>query len=224
MSRKKIVILFGPPGSGKTTQAALVARKLGLIQLDTGRILEAAIYDPANQADPYVAEQKKLFEAGKLLDSGWAFSVIKNSLEGISAVGMGAVLSGSPRVLDEAQKLLPVIENLFGKENIFAFVIRVPEEVSLKRNESRLICSKCYAPVLTEFVGDLTACPICGGELRKRTVDNPETILVRLEEYHKRTEPILEFMKSEGYKLQEVDGTAAPYKVFESIYDHLKNT
>lgn len=224
MLSNAVIILYGPPGSGKGTQANLLSRKLGLTHLDTGRMLEAMLYDKKNANDTFISEQRALFEAGKLLDSEWVFGIMKQNIERLHAAGLGAIFSGSPRTLPEAKELLPVLQKLYGKEQIFVFVLDVPEAMSMERNENRMVCSFCDAPLLTQYIGTPKACPACGGELVRRSVDNAETIKVRLNEYRERTEPIFNYMSGENFSLYRVAGQEAPYKVFTQIYDHLKNT
>lgn len=223
MSSDNVIILYGPPGSGKGTQANLLAKKLGLVHLDTGRMLEAMIYSPEKANDPFTLKQRGLFESGKLLDSDWVFSLMKANIEQVHAAGLGIVLSGSPRTLPEAQKLVPEIAGLYGKDKIHVFVLEVPENVSMERNQARLVCSFCDAPLLTRYVGNPTACPVCGGKLVKRKVDNPETIKVRLVEFHALTEPIFSYMEEAGYAVHRIKAEGAPYEVFTQINDNLKN-
>ena len=224
MSSNNVIILYGPPGSGKGTQANLLARKLGLVHLDTGRMLEGIIYDSDKDKDSFVLKQRELFESGKLLDSDWVFGLIKENIERVHLAGLGVILSGSPRTLSEAQKLLPELEKLYGKEKIKVFVLEVPEEISLERNKNRMVCSFCDAPLLTQYVGNPTACPVCGGKLTKRKVDNPETIKIRLAEFHELTEPIFGYMEKEGFAVKKIHAEEAPYQVFSEINDNLKST
>lgn len=150
--------------------------------------------------------------------------MVSDHVREIHRVGWGIVFSGSPRTLLEAQGLLPVLAKLYGRKNIFVFVLQVPESASLKRNSARLICSVCGAPLLAEYYPTARPkyCPICGGPLYRRTLDNPATIKVRLKEYHERTEPIFALMRKSGYRVTRVAGLGAPYQVFKAIASTLK--
>jgi adenylate kinase len=216
---KKVVILYGPPGSGKGTQANLLAAKLDVIHFDTGRVLEAVVHDPSNQKDPAVRRERKLFDSGILMTPSWVLSVVKKEAKRIHGADYGIVFSGSPRTMFEAKGLLPLLEKLYGKKNIFVFVLEANAETSIKRNSSRLICKFCGYGLLSSYYPSAKPehCPVCGGPFYRRTLDNPETIKVRLKEYAERTEPVLGFMKKEKVRITKLDATPAPYKVFERI-------
>lgn len=222
---KTAVIIFGPPGGGKGTQANLVANKLGLTHFDAGRFFESLIYDQKRQKDPIIRRERKLFEGGKLMTPGFVLKEVARHVKVVAGAGWGIVFSGSLRTPGEAHGLLPVIEKLYGRKNIFVFALKVPPEASIKRNSNRLICRICGAPLLTSYYPSKNPkhCPVCGGPLYRRTLDKPEVIKVRLHEYHKRTEPIFKLIKKLGYPVREIDGRPAPYKVFNKIYGYLKN-
>ena len=96
---------------------------------------------------------------------------------------------------------------------------------SIKRNSKRFICSFCGAPLLTKYYPSAKPkfCPICGGALYKRTLDNPASIKIRNEEYKNRTKPVFDVIKKRGYKTIKIDGRPAPYKVFKKINGYFKN-
>lgn len=221
---KKVIILYGPPGSGKGTQANLLAGKFDVIHFDTGRVLESVVNDPVNQKNPITRREKKLFDSGKLMTPSWVLSVVKKEAKRIYGADYGIVFSGSPRTMFEAKGLLPLLLKLYGKKNIFVFVLEASAEMSIKRNSSRLICKVCGYGLLSSYYPSKspTQCPVCGGPFYRRTLDNPETIKVRLKEYAERTEPVLGFMKKEGVRITKLDASPAPYKVFEKIAKSLK--
>lgn len=217
--RQIAVIVYGPPGSGKGTQARFTADKFGLIHFDTGRFFEAVVHDPKRQREKLVKRERRLFDTGKLLTPSWVLKVVSEEVKRIAKASLGVVFSGSPRTIFEAKGLLPVLDKLYGRKNIFVFVLRVPDAVSVKRNSSRLICSVCGSPLLAAYYPKVKPkhCPVCGGPFYKRTLDNPATIKVRLNEYRERTEPIVGLLKERGYRVTFVDGTTAPFKVFQKI-------
>ena len=222
--RKIAIILYGPPGSGKGTQANLLADKLGLIHFDTGKFLESIWYDPKRQKEKLVQKEKKIFEEGGL--NSWSFvakEIIKD-IKNIAGANRGLIFSGSPRTLPEAKLELPVLEKLYRRKNIFIFVLKLSPAMSIKRNSARLMCRVCGYGLLTAYysVKNPKTCPICGGEFRKRTLDKPEIIKVRLKTYHDQTEPVFGFLKKRGYKLRELDAAPAPYKVLGQILKRTK--
>ena len=125
----------------------------------------------------------------------------------------------------EAKKEYPIFEKLYGKKNIYVFVLEVPAGHSMKRNSARLVCSSCGYLLLTAFYPSKKPkyCPVCGGTFYKRSLDNPKVIKIRLKEYEDRTLPILKFIKKKGYHVYHADGRPAPHKVMEHLYAHIKN-
>ncbi|MEK7546917.1 MAG: nucleoside monophosphate kinase [Patescibacteria group bacterium] len=222
---KIAILLSGVPGSGKTTQANFLADKLGMINFDTGKYLEKILHDPANKNNKIMARERKNFDGGRLVTPSFVVDVIKKEIIHISKAGWGVVFSGSPRTAYEAEKLLPFLEKLYGKKNIYSFFIDVPLAESVKRNSRRFVCSFCGAPLLTKYYPSKKPkfCPICGGSLYKRTLDNPVSIKIRHEEYRNRTKPIFDVIKYHGYKVRKIDGRPAPYKVFQKINAYFKN-
>ncbi len=223
--KKIVVVLYGPPGVGKGTQANLLANKLGIVHLDTGRYLEEIVHDRRRQKEKTVARERKLFDGGKLMTPSFVTREILREVKRLAAADWGIVLSGSPRTMYEAEHEYPAFEKLYGKKRIFVFALEVPEAHSLRRNSARMVCRECGYLLLTAFYPAKKAkhCPVCGGSFYKRTLDNPRIIKVRLREYRERTFPIFAFLRKRGYRVVRVDGRPAPYKVMERIYGHIKN-
>ncbi len=227
---KRVIIIYGPPGSGKGTQANLLAQKFGLLHFDTGKFIEAVVHDPANANDPEISKHRIAFDTGKLVDPDWVYNhVVKKHVRQIHDAGMGVAFSGSPRTLLEAftaeehgtKGLVDFLENLYGREAISVVLLNIRAEVVVDRNSHRLICSICGTPVMHQGEHTATECPLCGGPLKKRTLDTVETMKVRLEEYRNRTEPILTGLRERGYTVHEVSGEPLPYLVFAEILKFL---
>lgn len=217
--RKIAVIIYGSPGSGKGTQANFLAQKLDLIHFDTGKFCESVVHDPARQKERTVQRERKLFDSGILMTPTFVLGEVSRAVTKIAKAGWGVVMSGSPRTVYEAGGLIPLLEKLYGRKNIFIFVLKIPAAVSIRRNSRRILCKACNAPLLTQYYPSKNPehCPICGGPFYRRTLDNAETISVRLREYANRTEPVFKVLRKRGYRLREIDGRPAPYKVFKSI-------
>lgn len=226
---KKVIIMYGPPGSGKGTQANLLAQQFDLVHFDTGKFIEATVHDFANHNDPEIAKHREEFDTGKLVEPSWVYhQVVKKNVLRIHGLGMGVVFSGSPRTELEAftaegkRGLVDFLEDLYGKEHISVVALNVRPAVVIDRNSHRLICSICGIPVMHVEGAIVTMCPICGGPLKKRTLDTVETMKVRLEEYRTRTAPILDGLRKRGYAIHEVSGEPLPYLVFADILKELK--
>lgn len=221
---KQAIIIMGNPGSGKSTQASLIAEKLQLRHINTGRILEHTVHNPKLQKDRLIQKEKQLFDKGFLLDPPFALSVITKATQDAAEQGDGVVFSGSPRTLYEAlgeknvPGLIQTLLELYGKNNIFVFHINVSEKEAFIRNSQRLVCSSCDTPVLIKmFTQKPKGCPLCGGKLYKRTLDDKDVIKKRFQEYRERTEPVLKSFKEKKIAVNEIDGTKLPFKVFQSI-------
>jgi adenylate kinase len=222
--KKTAIILYGPPGSGKGTQANLLAAKLGALHFDTGRFCESVVHDPARQKEKVIQRERRLFDGGQLMTPSFVLQEVSKAVKTIRKAGWGVVFSGSPRTVFEFKGLMPLLEKLYGKKNVFVFVLTVPKTASIVRNSRRVLCSVCKAPLLTAYYPSKKPkyCPICAGPLYRRTLDNPKTITVRLNEYENRTEPIFALLRKRGYRLNEIDGRPAPYKILKKIYDRIK--
>lgn len=223
--RRIAVIIYGPPGSGKSTQADFIAEHFGLIRIDSGKIIEESVYDPANRNDPLIQEQKKLFESGKLCEPSWALQVISKRIEQIMAAGFGAVMSGSPRTAHEAfgsdgkSGEYALLTRGYGNAGIFIFSLAIDPEKSAARNAKRFICPVDGHQFLAGLLAPapVPTCPICSAPLKTRTLDKPEARAERIKEFQNRTEPILTELRRRGCAIISVNADQPPYKVFEDI-------
>ena len=217
----RAIVIYGPPGSGKGTQAELLTRKFNFIHFDTGRYLEGIYRDPKRQKNPLISREKKLFDSGKLNTPAWVLKVVSGATRRIAKAGFGIVYSGSPRTIFEAfgdrkhKGLLSTLIKLYGKKNIIVIKLNVKSQTSIRRNSRRVVCSVCSLPILAGSKSK--KCSFCAGSARKRTLDKPEIIKVRLKEYRERTYPILRKVKSRGFKVKEINGEPAPYKVHKQV-------
>lgn len=220
------IVIFGEPGSGKTTQAKLLLDyfRFKMIHFDTGSFLEHILFDPKRQNEIIIQREKKIFKTGKLNTPSFVVSEIKKQILKIYKAGFGIIFSGSPRTLYEAQNLMPLIEKLSGKENIFFIELKISEKEALKRNSDRLICKFCGYTLLRQYFNfkNIKNCPICGGLFYKRVLDNPKIIRIRFKEYKEKTYPIFDFLKERGYVIHQIDARPAPYKVFQKIIKIIK--
>lgn len=222
--KKIAVIIYGPPGSGKSTQARFLSAKLDLVLFDTGRYLEAIVHDPKRQKNKIVKRERALYDAGILMTPSFVLNVVKRRMTQLAKADASVILSGSPRTIYEAEGLLPVLAKEYGRKNVFIFVLDVPQKVSVKRNGSRYLCRVCSAPLLAEYYPSKKPkhCPVCAGPLYKRTDDDPKKLVTRLDQYENRTKPIFDFMKKKGYRLIHIDGRPAPFELFQTIYGHIE--
>lgn len=223
---KKIIILIGPIGSGKDTQADILADKLHLFRLRTSQLLENRFNNIKSNDPDYdkLQKEKSLWTGGILNTPEWVLSVVKEKVEEVASGGQGIIFSGSPRTLFEAEGLMPFLEKLYGKKTIRIFLISLNEGESLKRNSKRLICKQNLHPINPELAEKgITKCPIDGSKLMTRVLDKPETIKVRYQEYLNRTAPILDYLKDQGFKIVNINGEQTIENVFKEILSKLND-
>ncbi|MEK7076401.1 MAG: nucleoside monophosphate kinase [Patescibacteria group bacterium] len=221
---KKIIILIGPIGSGKDTQADILADKLHLFRLRTSQLLEDKFnhVKPDNPDYNKLQKEKTLWAGGTLNTPEWVLSVVQEKVKEVASGGQGIIFSGSPRTLFEAEGLMPFLEKLYGKESIKIFLISLSAEESIKRNSKRLICKQNLHPIAPDLVEKgITKCPIDSSELVTRVLDKPETIKVRYQEYLNRTAPIIDYFKDQGLKMADINGEQSIEKVSQDIFENL---
>lgn len=217
--RKWAVFLIGPPGSGKGTQADLLAQRFGLVHIQTSKLGEEKINNQELvKNDPEIAEVKRLYDKGELFPPPWIVKIVLQKVQELANEDKGAVFSGSPRTIYEAEQEIPYFENLYGKENIKVINIKIDEEESVNRNSNRRVCKANGHPIPNfDQFKNMLVCPQDGSEIITRGLDTPETIKTRNEVYHRRTEPILAFLGEKGYNVIDINGEQPIDKVFSDI-------
>lgn len=225
-----VIIILGPPGSGKGTQAELLAEKLNIFHLETSKIIETNLKD-IKKSDfvaikgnrYYLTDEKKIRESGGLMSSPLITFWMKNKVKELQKEGKGIIFSGSPRTLDEGKELTPFLKNLYGTKNIKIILLELSAKESIWRNSHRKTCQLMRHPIL--FVKEtkkLTKCPFDGSKLLFRKDDTPEVIKVRLREYKERTFPLIELFKKQGLNIKRVNGEQSVANVFDDILKILK--
>lgn len=193
------LILLGPPGAGKGTQAEILCRRLNIPTISTGNILRAAV----KEGTPVGLKAKSYMDAGKLVPDEVIIGIIEERLKEADCAN-GYILDGVPRTIAQA-------DALERHGIIFDHVVSlvVADESIIKRMDGRRVCTKCGTPFHMETKPPKTAgvCDVCGGELIERDDDRPETVRHRLEVYHAETEPLKQFYEQRG-KLRTVPGDA----------------
>jgi adenylate kinase len=228
--KSKVIIIMGPPGAGKGTQADLLAERLNLFHLETSKILEEKFREKTKgeiliEGEKYsFSKEKKLWEAGKLCSPPFVTYLIIEKIKKLKKAGKNLVLSGSPRTLYEAERVIPVLEKLYRKKNIKCFFLEISPKETIFRNSHRRICELMRHPILYLKENEkLKRCPLDGSRLIKRgKLDKPETIKVRLKEYKERTYPVIEYLKKRKIKVEKINGSPPPAIVFENILKKLR--
>jgi adenylate kinase len=194
------IILFGPPGVGKGTQAKIISQDLKLAHIATGDILREAV----SHGTELGKKAKTYMDRGELVPDDVVIGIIRERLEEDNAKD-GFILDGFPRTLPQAEALDKVFDKM-GIKVDKVLSMEVDKEVLMNRLTSRRVCRNCGAifNLLVDKLDDLR-CPKCGGELYQRDDDKRETIERRFEVYQKQTKPVKDFYKNKQM-LVEIDG------------------
>lgn len=229
---KQIVILFGPPGAGKGTQAELLSDKMGFYLFETSKLLEREFKKAENLSEDSkerfidfdnqkfdILNEKKLWEEGLLCSPPFVVYLVIQEIKKLYQEGESLILSGSPRTLYEAEKLMPLLEELYGKENIQAILIEIKPEETIFRNSNRRICELMRHPTLfNKETENLSICPLDGSKLVKRAgLDDPESIKVRLQQYADRTMPVFDYFENHSLEIKKVNGEQSVSDVYKDI-------
>jgi adenylate kinase len=134
-SRYGAVVIFGYPGSGKSTQAQILAEKFGMYHFNTGRFVENLVYDPRVAHHPDIKRQRRLFETGKLMDAEFTLDHIGKRIKELAKGGEKIIFSGSPRTLSEAfgtqhykKGFVDILEETYGKTGVLYILLKVTQK------------------------------------------------------------------------------------------------
>lgn len=191
------IILFGPPGAGKGTQADIISKDLQIPTISTGAIIRAAV----KEGTPMGLSAKSFMDAGALVPDEVVIGIIKERLAKDDCKN-GFILDGFPRTVPQAVAL-----DSMGVKIDAVASLEVSDEAIVERMGGRRVCKACGATFHTKYnpssKGDM--CDVCGAELLMRDDDKPEVVLNRLNTYHKETEPLKDYYNGKGI-LKSVKG------------------
>ncbi|MFF2809893.1 adenylate kinase [Streptomyces sp. NPDC058000] len=188
------IVLVGPPGAGKGTQAAYLAKNLAIPHISTGDLFRANI----SQGTPLGVEAKSYMDAGNLVPDSVTIGMAEDRMEQADAAE-GFLLDGFPRNLGQAEALDAYLQRK-GLKLDAVLDLEVPEGEVVKRIAGRRICRKDSSHVFhVEYNTSQVegVCDACGGELYQREDDREDTVRKRLEVYHSETEPIIDYYKAQ---------------------------
>jgi adenylate kinase len=211
------IVLLGPPGAGKGTQAERMIEAYGLPQISTGDIFRANL----KKGTPLGLEARKYMDAGELVPDDVVERIVADRLEA-DDVEQGFILDGFPRSLHQAEALDEYLADR-GKAIDLVVNIEVEPEMLVRRLTGRRMCRDCngISHVVTDEKAAAGQCGECGGEMYQRDDDNEATVRNRLEVYSSQTEPLIEYYRPRT-KLADIDGTVEPDLVFEQIEDMIE--
>ena len=192
------IILLGAPGAGKGTQAEVICKELGIPTISTGNMLRAAV----KAGTEYGLKAKAAMDAGALVSDDIVIGILKDRIAEPDAQN-GYILDGFPRTVPQAEAL----DNM-GVQIDKVVEIFVPDEMIKRRVTGRRVCLDCGATYHIDYKAPKVedVCDVCGKPLVIRKDDQPETVVSRLETYHKTTAPLKDYYEKQG-KLVSIDGT-----------------
>ena len=207
------IVLFGPPGAGKGTQAQRIMESTGLPQVSTGDMLRAAV----SAGTPTGVEAKKYMDAGLLVPDDVIIALIKDRIQEADAIN-GVMFDGFPRTIPQAEALagITVVSHVIA--------IEVPDEKIVERICGRFTCADCSA-VFHDLFNPTKIdgkCDTCGsGNFKRRADDNADTVMSRLNAYHEQTSPLAEWYQTKGI-FHIINGDREIDQITEDILSALK--
>lgn len=205
------LVLLGPPGAGKGTQAQMLQEKLGIPHISTGDMFREAV----RRATPLGKEAQKYMESGRLVPDEVTIGIVRERLSQPDAAGF--LLDGFPRTVPQAESLDEFLASS-GRPLDAVLSIQVPREVLIGRLTGRRVCSRCGANyhILNKPPVQAGKCDLCGGDLVQRADDTEETVSKRLEVYEQQTAALVGYYQQQGL-VREINGNQEPEKVLADI-------
>jgi adenylate kinase len=211
------ILLMGPPGAGKGTQAAKLVEEFAIPHISTGDMFRAAV----KEGTPLGKQAKEFMDAGQLVPDSVTIGIVKERLAKPDCKD-GFILDGFPRTTEQAEALNRSLQEL-GIQLDRVINIIVPDDILVRRMTGRRICRSCGATYHAEYnpskKGNM--CDKCGGELYQRDDDREETVTKRLAVYQAQTRPLIEYYQDRGL-YTEIDGQQDIDQVLADIVASLK--
>ena len=211
------ILLMGPPGAGKGTQAANLVNEFAIPHISTGDMFRAAVKEGTELGK----QAKACMDAGKLVPDEVTIGIVRERLAKPDCE-KGFILDGFPRTVEQADALTGILKEI-GLKLTRVLNINVPAAELIERAVGRRICKKCGATYHIKFNPTKVEgiCDACSGELFQRADDSEKTMKSRLSVYEAQTKPLIEYYQKAGL-YTEVDGRQAIDKVFADVVKSLK--
>jgi len=213
------LVLLGPPGAGKGTQARMLEKRLGVPQVASGDLLRTAV----RKKTALGREAKRYMDKGALVPDDLVLKLIEERLSQPDAAS-GFILDGFPRTVAQAETLNAMLKTGGPRQLDKVIAIMVPDEEIVKRISGRRTCKNCGAMyhVIYDPPRNQNLCNSCNGELYQRDDDAEDTVRMRLEVYAATMRPLLEYYERLGL-LAQIDGIGRPEEIQQSILGALGN-
>ena len=197
------LIMLGPPGAGKGTQAEQIARTRGVPKISTGDILREAVHNGTEIG----RRAKAIMARGELVSDDVMIGIVRDRLDK-KDVQNGFILDGFPRTVRQAAALDEIVR---GRDPLVVVEIVVPEAELVRRLSMRMVCETC-GETAHGAAAQAADCQRCGGRLVQRSDDNDTVVLERLKVYHRLTQPLVEYYQMRP-TFRSVNGSQAPDRV-----------
>lgn len=210
------IVLLGPPGAGKGTQAKSISNKYSIPHISTGDIVRKNI----SENTPLGIEAKSYIDKGLLVPDEVTINMVNDRLS-MGDCKNGYLLDGFPRTVEQAEALDKFLSER-GEKLDTALLIEVPSNFIVERMTGRRVCPSCGASYHVKFNPPVVEgkCDVCGSDLIQRKDDTIEIVQDRLNVYEAQTQPLIDFYRNKN-QLSAVDGTKAINEVFEGICEIL---
>jgi len=228
---KKIIILFGPPGAGKGTQAEILSDKTGYYHFESSKAIEACFENESPEKvfkiegkNYKVKDEKKLWESGELNSPAFVVFLMEEKIKGLAEEDKSIIFSGSPRTVYEAEKEIPLLKKLYGAKSIKFVLLEITAQTTIFRNSHRRICELIRHSILfSPETEKLTKCPLDGSNLvRRKLLDDLATIQKRLEVFKNETYPVIKVIKKQGLHLHRINGEQTVADVHKDVLQAVK--
>lgn len=203
------IVLLGPPGVGKGTQAEPLAGALGVPRLATGDVLRNA----RREGTELGRQAQRFMDRGDLVPDEVILGILKDEMAR-PAAARGVILDGAVRTVPQAEGLERVMQEL-GRRVDVVLMFDAPEEEIVRRLSGRTTCERCQTPYRGREPG--SRCDKCGGRLVRRPDDEPEAVRNRLRVYRQQTAPVVDWYRRSGVRFIEVDAVGTPEQVAERV-------
>ena len=208
-----IIVLLGPPGAGKGTQADKLASRLGIPKIATGDVLRAAVRDGTRRG----LEAKAYMDRGDLVPDSVILGILQDVMTS-PATRNGAILDGAVRTVPQAEGLATMLGEI-GKKVDNVLLFDVDDDELVKRLSTRTVCQNCQTTYMGKDPG--STCEKCGGTLVRRKDDEPEAIRNRLDVYRVQTEPVVGWYRKNKLNVHRVDASGTVDDVTARALDAL---
>lgn len=212
------LVLLGPPGAGKGTQAERLEEELGLPHVSSGELFRESM---KNETDLGLLAREYI-DRGDLVPDDVTIAMIRERLQRPDCE-QGAILDGFPRTQAQAEALDRMLAEM-GRELHGVLYISAPDEELVRRLSGRWLCGQCQTPYHTVFSPPARegVCDACGGQLYQRDDDKPETVRARLKVYQRQTAPLIDYYRR-ACLLVEVDGAGDIETVHAALLEAVRN-